>query len=88
MIEWTDYFKYRVKLRKYNLEKIENILNYSTERYHDNITQRFVVVGKHEKKLVMIPYEKENDIIVPITIHATTRQQITFRIKSGRFKYE
>ena len=49
MIEWTDYFKYRVKLRKYNLEKIENILNYSTERYHDNITQRFVVVGKHAK---------------------------------------
>ena len=88
MIVWTDYFKYRVKLRGYDIEKIENILHFSTEKYFDNITQRFVVVGKHDKKLVMIPYEMENDKIVPITIHATTRQQIKFKIKSGRLKYE
>jgi hypothetical protein len=35
----------------------------------------------------MIPHEiGEDSTITPITIHATTRQQINYRIKSGRFK--
>lgn len=47
-----------------------------------------IVIGKHDDRLVMIPYETEGDKIVPITVHATTRQQINFRVKTGRFRYE
>lgn len=88
MIHWTDYLKYRTKLRGFDLEKIENIIRFSTERYFDNTTHRYIVVGRHDGKLVSIPYEKENDTITPITIHVTTRKQINFRIKSGRYSYE
>jgi hypothetical protein len=34
----------------------------------------------------MIPYEQTGDDIIPVTIHATTRQQVNFRLKSGRFR--
>jgi hypothetical protein len=48
-----------------------------------------VVVGKHNKMLVMIPYDKTEgetgELITPVTIHATSRQQIKFRLISGRF---
>jgi hypothetical protein len=33
----------------------------------------------------MIPYEIEEENIIPVTIHVTTRQQIKFRLKTGRF---
>lgn len=33
----------------------------------------------------LIPYEQSNNTITPITIHVTTRQQIRFRLKAGRF---
>lgn len=39
-IIWTEYFKYRVNLRGFNLENIEDILRYSTERYYDCSTDR------------------------------------------------
>ena len=84
-IVWSDYIKYRAKLRGFSLEKIEAILRYSSEQYLDNGTHRMVVVGKHDNRLVIIPYDKGGDTIVPITIHAITRQQIRFRLKSGRF---
>ncbi len=84
-IVWSDYIKYRAKLRGFSLEKIEEILRYSSEQYFDNGTHRMVVVGKHENRLVIIPYDKDGDTIVPVTIHAITRQQIRFRLKSGRF---
>lgn len=87
-VNWTDYLKYRTKLRGFELEKIEKIVRFSTERYFDNTTNRFIVVGRHGKKWVSIPYERENDSITPITIHATTRKQINFRIKSGRYRHE
>jgi hypothetical protein len=77
--------KYRANLRGFSLEKIEEILRYSSERYFDNATHRMVVVGKHDSRLVIIPYDKDDDAIVPVTIHAITRQQIRFRLKSGRF---
>jgi len=35
----------------------------------------------------MIPYETDEDAITPITIHATTRQQINFRLRTGRFTH-
>ena len=88
-ISWTDYFRYRVKLRGFNLSNVEEIIKYSTERYYDTATERLVVVGKDANVLVMIPHEiDKKDIITPITIHATTRQQINYRVKSGRFDNE
>ncbi len=88
-IVWTEYFKYRVKLWGFSLANIEDIITLSTERYLDVITGRLVVVGKDADLLVMIPYEEtEVDIITPVTVHATSRQQINNRIKSGRLLYE
>lgn len=87
-IIWTDYLKYRADLRGFKVEIIEKILRYSTERYYDISTRRAIVVGKHDKRLVIIPYERRENEIIPITIHATTRQQINFRIKAGRFVHE
>ncbi|MEW6214421.1 MAG: hypothetical protein AB1478_04335 [Nitrospirota bacterium] len=80
--------KYRAELRGFELSKIENILRHSGERYFDTATRRLIVVGKHDDRLVIIPYEKHENEIIPVTIHATTRQQINFRLKTGRFIYE
>lgn len=82
---FTDYIKYRSTLRGFNLDKVENILRYSQEKYFDVETQRKIVIGKHNDNLVMIPYEIEKENIIPVTIHVTTRQQIKFRLKTGRF---
>ncbi len=80
-IAWTDYLEYRTKLREFDLGMIEEIIRYSNERYFDTSTNRKVVVGKHDKTLVLIPYDiSENNIMTPITIHATTRQQINYRL--------
>lgn len=85
-IIWTDYLKYRAKLRGFDLVKIEEIIRYSSERYFDTSTDRWVVVGKHSDILVMIPHEiDQNKEVIPITIHVTTRQQVNYRVKSGRF---
>ena len=84
-IEWSDYMKYRIDLRGFKFKKIENILRYSDERYFDTITQRNIAVGRHDRLLVMIPYDQSEEKIYPITIHATTRQQINFRLKTERF---
>ncbi len=82
---FTDYIKYRVTLRGFNLNKIENILRYSQEKYFDVETQRKIIIGKHGDNLVMIPHEIEGKNIIPVTIHVTSRQQIKFRLKTGRF---
>ena len=86
---WSDYIRYRVRLRGFDLSKIEEILRFSDERYFDTVTRRMVAVGRHDKMLAMIPYERtENEsgeVITPVTVHATTRQQIKFRLSSGRF---
>jgi hypothetical protein len=86
MIVWTDYLKYRAALRGFNLLEVEQILRFSEERYLDTVTGRRVVVGRYGGLLVMIPYEQTGDDIIPVTIHATTRQQVNFRLKSGRFR--
>ncbi len=85
---WTDYVKYRAKLRGFNLEMIEEILRYSDERYFDVVTRRSIVIGKHNDRIVMIPYERSEDTITPVTIHVITRKQINLRLKSRRFVYE
>ena len=87
-VKITDYLRYRAKQRGFRLDIIEDIISNPKERYIDMATGRKVAVGRHEDKLVMIPYEIKNDLITPVTIHATTRQQIKFRIKVGRFVYE
>ena len=87
-IKWTEYVNYRAKLRGYQIALIEQIVRYSEERYYDTVTQRAIVVGKHENLLVLIPYEKKENDIIPVTIHATSRQQVNFRLKAGRFIHE
>ena len=76
-------------MRGFDLRRIEEILRFSEERYFDTATQRMVAVGRHDKLLVMIPYDKTEDevgeLITPVTIHATSRQQIKFRPVSGGF---
>ena len=84
-IKWTEYVRYRVTLRGFDLEKVEEILRYSDERYYDSSTNRRITVGRHGKQLVIIPYEEDHGMIKPVTIHTTTRQQIKYRLKVGRF---
>ena len=43
---------------------------------------------RHRFCTVIIPYDKDEDAIVPVTVHAITRQQIGLRFKSGRFQNE
>ena len=85
-IFWTEYMKYRVELRGYDFAMVEDILRYSSERYADTVTGRLVAVGRHDQLLAMIPYEQTGSRLQPVTIHATSRQQINFRIKTGRLK--
>ena len=87
-ILWTEYMKYRLRLRGYDLATVEHILRYSSERYIDTLTGRLVTIGLHEKLLVMIPYERNVDTLTPVTIHATSRPQIKSRLNSGRLKNE
>lgn len=88
MINWTDYVKYRAALRGFELEKLEVIIRHSTERYFDTETERHVVVGRHNLQLVMIPYDIEDDTMIPVTVHTITRQQIRFRLNTRRFIHE
>jgi len=60
-IVWTDYMKYRARLRGFDLAKIEEIVRHSSERYFDIATGRHVAVGRHGKILVVIPYEIDED---------------------------
>jgi hypothetical protein len=87
-IIWTDYVNYRARLRGFDLATIEHIVRYSGERYVDTTTDRFVAVGRMADLLVLIPYESGQGTITPVTVHATTRQQINFRLKTGRFVNE
>jgi hypothetical protein len=84
----SGYLKYRAKLRGFDLNKIEEIVRFSDEKYFDTATGRMVVIGKHNTRLVMVPYEMVGNTANLITVHAITRQQITFRLKNGRFIYE
>lgn len=87
-IYFTDYLQYRAKIRGFDLKLIEDIVRYSPERYYDTETGRSIVIGKHQDKLILIPYEKTDFNITPITIHTTNRQQIRFRLQTGRIIHE
>ncbi|MEZ4870625.1 MAG: hypothetical protein R3C14_55360 [Caldilineaceae bacterium] len=84
MIIWTDYVEYRMRLRGFNRDLLEVIIRFSTERYFDTETKRYIVIGRHQNNLVMIAYEHDGVDITPVTVHATTRQQIRFRLRTGR----
>lgn len=84
----TEYLAYRVELRKFELSFIEHIVRHGQERYFDTETGRRIVIGEHRQYLVMIAYEENDTAITPVTIHATSRQQVKFRINTGRFIYE
>lgn len=85
MYIWTEYLRHRARSKGFDLIIIEHILEFSREGYFDTVTRRLVAVGRHGHRLVMVPYEQEHDRVTPITIHATTRQQINFRLRTGRF---
>ncbi len=87
-IVWTDYLKFKAKQRGFDFDRIEDIVRHSTERYSDTVTGRRVAVGRHNDNLVVIPYESDGETISPVTVHVTTRQQINFRLKTGRFTNE
>lgn len=80
--------RYRAELRGFDLVQIEHIVKYGDERYLDTATGRKVVVGRHDTVLVMVPFDEDGDTLTPVTIHATTRQQVRFRVRSGRFRHE
>jgi len=84
-IVWSAYMKHRCKLRGFDPALVEQIVRYSVERYRDEATGRLVVIGRHHDGLVVVPYEIAGDEVTPVTVHATTRQQISFRRKTGRF---
>jgi hypothetical protein len=87
-IVWTDYLQYRAELRGFDLARLEHIIRHSSEQYVDTETGRTIVVGRHDKQLVMVPYEMDSETIIPVTVHAITRQQIRFRLRTGRFTHE
>ena len=87
-IQWTEYMKYRLNLRNFDMARVEDVLRFSIERYWDSMHHRRVVIGRCDKTLVLVPYDEEGKIFIPITIHATNRKQIQYRIKIGRFKDE
>lgn len=88
MIIWTDYLRYRAKLRGFDLAILEQLINHSTERYFDVETERSVVIGRHHDDLVMVPYDRADGDITPVTVHVITRQQINFRLRMERLIYE
>ena len=85
---WTAYLRYRADLRGFDLAELEKILRFGEERYFDTATGRKVVVGRDHGRLVMIPFETDGEAIEAVTVHATTRQQINFRVKTERFEHE
>jgi len=83
-IIWTEYLRHRARVRGFDLDVIEQIVRFSSERYFDTDTRRMVAIGRHGRWLVLVPYDQEEQTITPVTIHATTRQQLTLRLRQGR----
>ncbi len=87
-IVWTDYLRYRAALRGFDLADVEHIVRYSSERYRDHVPGSHIAVGPQGKIQMMVAYEVTEEVLTPITAHATTRVQINARLKSGRFTHE
>ena len=82
-IKWTHYFKNRCIQRYFDIEKAEHIIRYSTERYFDIDSSRQIVVGSVDNRLILIPYEKKDNIITPGTIH-----EIAIKLTGNRLIFE
>jgi hypothetical protein len=87
-IVWSDYMRYRLRVRGFDLATVEQIVRYSAERYVDTGTGRRVAVGRHGERLILVPYERTEDALTPVTVHVTSRQQVNVRVRSGRFTNE
>ena len=61
VVIWTEYLKHRARVRGFELPTIEQIVRFSDERYYDTVTQRMVAVGRHGHRLVIVPYDREDD---------------------------
>ena len=85
-VAWTDYVRYRAELRGFDLHAVEQIVRFSGERYFDTSTERMIAVGRYGDDLIMVPYDETDNTMTPVTMHATTRQQINFRLQTGRFR--
>jgi hypothetical protein len=83
----TEYMQYRANTRGFDVKAVESIVRYSDERYFDVETRRYVAIGVHRGTTVVIPYEETEADLTAVTVHAITRQQIRFRVNSGRFIY-
>jgi hypothetical protein len=86
-IIWIDYMEHKARSRGFDLAILEHILRHATERYYDTKTQRLVVIGRHHRALVLMAYEEDTETMTPVTVHATSRQQIRLRLKTGRLVY-
>ena len=86
MVVWTAYLQHRARLRGFDLAEIERIVRFSEERYFDTLTQRTVVIGRNREQLLLVAYEQKQETIIPITVHVTTRQQVVFRLRTGRYQ--
>ena len=69
------------------IQEIEEIVRHSSERYLDSETRRSIAVGRHGSAIVLVPYEESGESLTPITVHTTTRQQISFRLATGRYTH-
>lgn len=87
MIVWTDYMRYRARLRGFDLEEVERIVRFSAERYFDRGTGRMIAVGRHVESLVIVPFDVAGDVMTPVTVHRATRQQINSRLRAGRYEH-
>ena len=88
-VEITEYLRYCARARGFDVERVAEPLRHGEERHLDTDTGRGVAVGRHDsRRLVLIAYEATDEVLRPVTVHATTRQQITFRIRTGRYVYE
>ena len=85
-VVFTDYLRFRAGLRGFDLDAVGEIVLHSTERYEDTVSGRQVAVGPYGNGLALIPYEVDADAIIPVTVHMTSRQQIRYRLRSGRFR--
>ncbi len=75
-----------LKVREYNLEKVELVLRTSSEVYFDIHSGRDIKVGKHDNELIIVAYDLEADgSITPVTVYQTSRKQIKYYLKEERF---
>lgn len=87
-VEWLPYMQHRAAEREFELDRLEQIVRFSNERYLDTSTGRYVAIGKHDNRLVLVAYEMGEGTYRPVTVHLTTRTQVFARLKAGRYANE